>query len=37
MIEVQTYMLQEALGSLREPMEENIYRFVDLIIELSCG
>jgi len=30
-------MLQETLGRFGESMEEDVYRRVDLVIELTCG
>ena len=35
--DVQMRMLQEAFGRLGEPVEEDVYCLVDLVIELTCG
>ena len=35
--DVQTRMLEEALGGLGEPMDEDIYRLVDLVVEVTCS
>ena len=35
-VDIQMDMLQEAVGGFREPVEEDIYRLVNLIVELVC-